>query len=106
MLRHQGQVGGHNWAGFQRFCAPLIARHALGKCHKKHCGSPENSVKTNDAIGGFSGSGKSTLPFGLAPLVGALLGATVFAADEIRKRLCEWVNRLSLAAKCSLLLRQ
>jgi uncharacterized protein len=40
------------------------------------------------AIGGFSGSGKSTLARMLAPLVGAVPGATLLRTDEIRKRLC------------------
>jgi uncharacterized protein len=39
------------------------------------------------AIGGLSGSGKSTLARALAPAIGAVPGAIVLRADEIRKRL-------------------
>ena len=39
------------------------------------------------AVGGLSGSGKSTLARALAPSIGAVPGAVVLRADEIRKRL-------------------
>jgi predicted kinase len=39
------------------------------------------------AVGGLSGSGKSTFARALAPLVGAVPGATVLRTDEIRKEL-------------------
>lgn len=40
------------------------------------------------AIGGPSGSGKSTVARGIAPSMGAVPGAVVLRADEIRKTLC------------------